>query len=206
MDLEALEKKTWQRFFNDGFWNILLGLLLLNFGLAPVIENISGIDYLYPYIIMLFAAEALFFVGKKLVTAPRIGRVKFSKKRKQKKLKVSIVLVISVVLGICVYALFALQLVSADISAYWWVALFCINAIVVFSVMAYFLDFKRLYFYGLFFGFSIIVAEFLRTILQHPYNALIGFGVFGSIMIVIGLVVLARFVKSYPLDGEVVYE
>jgi len=206
MDLANLEKKSWQTFFNDGFLDILLGVLLLNFGLAPVIEYEFAIHYLYPYIFMLFLAEAIFFVGKKYVTAPRIGRVKFSKRRKQKKHKVTFVLALSVALGFAIYVLFALGIVEDSAPFSWWVALFCINAIVVFSVMAYFLDFPRLYLYGMFFGFSILIAELLDEFIIGPYNALIGFGVFGVITLVIGLTCLLRFLQKCPPNGEVLHE
>lgn len=206
MDLSKIEKKSWQTFFDDGLLDILLGLLLLNFGVAPVIERVFGIYYLYPYILGLFASEAIFFVAKKLLTAPRIGRVKFSKRRKQKKLKVSLVLTISVILGLAVYALFALEIVAVSAPFSWWVALFCINAIVVFSVMAYFLDVPRLYLYGLFFGFSIMLAEYLKGLIEGPYNALIGFGVFGVVILGIGVAFLVRFLQKYSLDEEGLYE
>ncbi len=206
MDLAKIEKKTWQTFFDDGFLDILLGLLLLNFGMAPVIEYMFGIDYLYPYILMLFVAEAIFFIGKKIVTSPIIGRVKFSKRRKQKKLKVSLVLTISVILGLAVYALFVLEIVAVSAPFSGWVALFCINAIVVFSVMAYLLDVPRLYLYGVFFGFSIMLAEYLDGLIEGPYNALIGFGVFGVVILGIGVAFLVRFLQKYSLNGEVLYE
>ncbi len=206
MDLSKIEKKSWQTFFDDGLLDILLGLLLLNFGVAPVIERVFGINYLYPYILGLFAAEAIFFVAKKFLTVPRIGRVKFSKRRKQKKLKVSMVLILSVVLGLVVYALFALDIVGNSAPFSWWIVLFCINAIVVFSVMAYFLDVPRLYLYGLFFGFSIMLAEYLDGLIEGPYNALIGFGVFGVVILAIGVALLAHFLQKYSLGREVLYE
>ena len=35
INLKALEKKAWRSVFQDGLWDIFLGLLLMAFGLRP---------------------------------------------------------------------------------------------------------------------------------------------------------------------------
>ena len=202
INLKEIEKKAWTSYFQDGLWDILLGLILLNFGIAPFIEETTKVNYLIGYIIILFLAELIFFAGKKYITIPRIGKVKFGNIRQKKRLKVRIVLGISVLLGFIILFL----TVSNNIPVISEIALpaiiFGINAIIVFSAMAYILDFPRLYLYGTFFAASILLVEFSYNYVGSSYDNLIGFGLFGGIITIIGLIYLLRFIKKHPLPNE----
>jgi len=68
--------------------------------------------------------------------------------------------------------------------------------------MAYFLDFNRLYLYGWFFAGSIILTELSRNYVGTIYDNVLGFVIFGGIMILIGVIYFIRFLQKYPLTHE----
>ncbi len=201
VDLKEIEKKAWTSYFQDGIWDIFLGLILLSFGIIPFLEDM-GVPYLLNYIIAMVPAYVVFYGGKKYITVPRMGLVRFSSERKSKKRRATLALAASVIFGFIVMLILITNIISLKSIILLGAVLFGINAIVVFSIMAYFLDFKRLYIYGLFFASSIALVEFSRSYVGSKYDNLVGFGVFGGIMILIGAVYLIRFLHKYPKPAE----
>jgi uncharacterized membrane protein len=173
INLKKIEKKAWKSYHQDGLWDILLGLILLNFGIAPILEDITGTTYLLSYIIILVAAFLIFYGGKKYITTPRLGRAGFSIERKSKTKKTSIVLTISVILGLIVFMIAATDILPIISNIHFGALAFGINAIIVFSLMAYYLDFNRLYLYGWFFAGSIALVEFSRNYVGSTYDNVI---------------------------------
>jgi uncharacterized membrane-anchored protein len=202
IDLKKIEKKAWKSCFQDGLWDIFLGLILLSFGLSPFIEELIGTTYLISYIILLSIGYIIFYGGKKYITVPRIGNVKFGPKRKIKKIKVVIILAISVIFGLAVLLLTQTNLVPYNIDISIWGIIFAINALIVFSLMAYYLDFPRLYIYSIFFATSIFIVETSRSHVGSTYDTLIGFGMFGIVVVLVGILHLTRFVRRYPLQRK----
>ncbi len=201
MNLKEIEKRAWKSYFQDGLFDILLGLLLLSFAFFPFLEQI-GVPYLLNYLIAFSPAYVIFFAGKKYITVPRLGRAKFSAERRSKKKKTRIVLTISVVFGLIVFLSTVANIFPLKSNIHFGAVAFGANAIIVFSLMAYFLDFNRLYLYGWFFAASIFLVESSRSIVGSTYDNVIGFGLFGIIMIFIGAVYFIRFLRKYPRPIE----
>lgn len=200
INLKEMEKKAWKSCFQDGLWDIFLGLILLSFGISPFIEEITGITYLISYIILLSLGYIIFYIGKKYITIPRIGNVKFGPKRKSKKIKVVIILAISVIFGLAAILITQTDLIPYNIDISIWGIIFAINALIVFSLMAYYLDFPRLYIYSIFFATSIFIVETSSSHVGSTYDTVIGFGMFGVVAVLVGLLHLTRFVRRYPLQ------
>jgi len=197
-----MEKKAWKSCFQDGLWDIFLGFVLLSFGIAPFIEEITGITYLISFIILLVLGYTIYFGGKKFITIPRIGNVKFGPKRQLKRIKVAIILIISVIFGLVAILLTKIDLIPYNIDISIWGILFAINALIVFSLMAYFLDFPRLYIYSIFFALSIFIIETSSSHVGSTYDNVLGFGMFGVVVVLVGLLHLTRFVRRYPLSKK----
>jgi hypothetical protein len=150
------------------------------------------------------AAVAAFVAGKKRITVPRMGFVKFGPKRKRKIRKSRIVLLGSVLAGAVVF-LAALALLAGRprllllLPAAW-----AANSIIVFSLLAYYLDFSRLYAYGLLFAlpvpFDMAVKKFVGVNLSP-----VAFAVPATIIVVVGTVLLVRFLRKYPRLAAEVY-
>ena len=73
-------------------------------------------------------------------------------------------------------------------------ALFFILAI---SVIAYFMEFRRLYFYAFLFGISIPLAEALYFFVGEPLDALIAFSVTSLPILITGIVLFTKFIHKY---------
>ncbi len=92
---KELERKAFRSTFQDGIWDIYLGLLLLLMGVSSALTRITELRENQLVLIMLISAVVImtgFFLGKKFITAPRLGRAKFSEERKTKVKKVRLAL------------------------------------------------------------------------------------------------------------------
>ncbi|MFH1941178.1 MAG: hypothetical protein ABIL68_03660, partial [bacterium] len=45
LDLKALEKKTFRSTFEDGLWDIFIGLIFLQFAVAPLLNDLGLGDF-----------------------------------------------------------------------------------------------------------------------------------------------------------------
>jgi hypothetical protein len=144
-----------------------------------------------------------FFLAKRYITIPRMGRVKFSAARKRRKRKVTLVLSLSVLVGLLLFlAVGPFRRIFGDSAGAVALGVFFINSVVVFSLGAYYLDYTRAYLWGWFFGLGTPLAVLLR---QHTiYGFPLVFGVFSGVMIGTGVVLLVRFMRDYqPLPEPV---
>jgi hypothetical protein len=211
MDLKELERKAFRSTFQDGLWDIFLGLLLLNMGGGTLLGG-SEMSPLWSMVALTLFAGAvllLFWAGKKFITAPRIGTAKFGAQRKGKLKKVRLVLYVSVLLG----ALMALWGVGSAVAgvpyiiarlplpAYVWAA----QCVVVFSLAAYFMDVTRFYLYGVLyavpFPLGIMVAQ--NTSLSGSASMALTFGAAGATMVLVGIALFVRFLRAYPKTAQV---
>lgn len=187
ISLKEIERKVWTSYFEDGLWDIFLGLLMLTGGIRGLTDN------LWFYLMLLPAALAP-TLGKKFVTIPRMGLVKFGSARKVKRKKVVAVLIISVLatLALLLLSLSGLALPKIPISPI--IAIFYAG---VFGLLAYYTDFRRLYAYGLFFA----ISEVLWGVFGKPIGPIVD-TVSGILILLVGLVVFIRFLRKYPIPAE----
>ena len=191
VSLKEIERKAWTSYFEDGLWDIFLGSMLLIGGIRSLTDNVW-------YTLLVLSLAIVLPLGKKLITIPRLGYVKFGPARKLKLGKAKAALVISV---LAVFALFLLPVLFthsglplprmpiSPIMAVWIAAFF--------GLLAYYLDFKRLYVYGLLYGISeVLWGQFGKPV--GPVTQTI----IGIAILVIGLVVFVRFLGKYPLPPK----
>jgi hypothetical protein len=207
VDLKELERRAYRSFFQDGLWDIFLGLLLLQMGLGPALLPAKGAP---PTVVTIAvplavagAALAIFFGGKRLLTIPRLGRVRFGPARQAGRRKTTVVMALSVLVGLLVFALGAVKSVSGlSLGGIPFAALvFAANCLVVFALGAYFLDFSRLYAYGVLYAASFPLAVLLHQRTTFAGGWLIGYGITSGPMLIIGLVLLVRFLRDRPLPA-----
>jgi hypothetical protein len=204
LSLDEIEKKAFRSTFQDGIWDIYLGLLLFFFGFQPILMDLFGFEAresVWWSLIPILIAMAGFFLGKRFITVPRMGRVKFGPERKKKRLKVSIVLSVSVLVGLVLYLLVGplQRSLGGPMAASVALGVFFVNCVVVFSLGAYYLDYGRAYLYGWFFGLAMPLAGLLRPHTKWAFPLV--FGVFCGTMLTIGVVLLVRFIRQEPV-GE----
>lgn len=211
MDLKALEKKVFKSNFEDGLWDIYLGMLLLQISLSTFLYTLDIGPLWILLILVLFVGLvfAAFWAAKKYIIMPRMGVVNFSKERQKKKKKVSLILSLSVLFGVFVFGLtmglywLAANDVTSDWVQYGWVipfGLFLVNAVVVFSLIGYYYDYSRAYLYGWFYGLAYPLNIALDELfgIRFPLFSLL----FSTIMVGIGLVLFIRFMRTHPLIDQ----
>jgi hypothetical protein len=206
LNLKELERRAWRSFFDDGLWDIYLGLLLGSMGISGLLDRSSLTEDagMSIYIGLLAVIVLAFWGAKRFDTVPRIGKVKFGHERKVRRIKTALVLFASVVFGLVVMLLVSSGQREAAPQEPWGAlmpALWSINMLIVFGAMGYFLDFERLYFIGLMYAIVIPVNEVLINLAGIRIGPYLFLGC-GSIIVVMGIFYLLRFMRSYPVLRE----
>jgi hypothetical protein len=202
VSLKEVEKKVFTATHNDGLWDILLGCFVLMFAIAPLLSASLG-DFWSSAVFLPFWGLVFLVIRwmRKHVVAPRIGVVKFGRARMARLRKFSIVMlavnVIALILG------FIAASNVGKISGHAVVPLSGLIFLVGFSAAAHFLDFGRLYLYGLLIGLSPIVGEWLWAHHKASHHGFpLTFGVTAAVMILVGLVLLVRLLRANPVPVE----
>ncbi|NHK31738.1 MAG: hypothetical protein FK730_10330 [Asgard group archaeon] len=197
-DLEKLEKKTASLIFQDGIFDMSLGLVLIAFGIATLLYDKLGDpwDSLFGFLLYLVIAIPLFMV-QIFVTRRRLGEVKFSTKRKKKNMTIIAFATVLLLSNIVVFILIFADVIQFSGHAYFMAAIFGLIPLILFTLMAYFLDYKRLYIVGSLFSLGFFLKEIftIQNLILLGNIIFIGLGV---VIVTIGVVYLIRFLKKYP--------
>jgi len=185
-ELQTIQRNVYMTFFEDGVWDIFLGLFVLGWGLSILTEGsyLPGVVFVCLYFIV--------WGIKKRMTYPRIGYVRFSStSRRRIKARFVILLTVVLLLGLLAGVLFGI-----GSRPQWLVDYFplifngMLAAIVCF--VAYWARVDRFYLYA--------ALVFLGGVL-HKWPGIpweFGFISAGGIITSIGLGFLIRFLRKYP--------
>lgn len=203
VDLNKIERAVWMRCYEDGLMEIFLGLMLMMMGSGSVFMESYGMSERNAIILLLVMATAafvLFYVGKRLVTFPRIGRVKFGPKGKARVTKTAIILSVSAVVGLLAFVLAtmlhsgSLTNLNPDLVI---PLIYVVNALVVFGLWAWIAGIPRFFLIGILFALPLPLLVGLRELtgFRIGYSA---FAIPGAIVLLMGVVILVQFVRKYP--------
>ncbi len=200
ISLKEVERKVFTSTFRDGVWDIVLGLWLLMMGVAPLLEESMPLS---DWWIMILSVPVMLVLwsGKKFITIPRMGLVKFGPNRKSLLRLMLTIVSVTLFLSLFLGVLFATNSIPSELATgisipvIAWVALF----IVGFSVAAYFLNLNRLYAYGVLYAVTLPVRIILKQIPDLRSISLCGYFVSASIILLIGTTLLIRFLRDYPI-------
>lgn len=202
ISLKEAERKAFTSAYQDGLWDIFLGCFVLQYAIAPFLSRSLG-DFLssavfLPFLGLLFLAIWLI---RKYVVTPRVGIVKLGSWRKARLLRFNLVVFAVLILA---FILGMLSAVSFAVMPSWIPAVsFSLIILIAFSVAAYFLNFSRLYIYGILLALSPLVGEWLYRVFRVPHHGFpITFGLIAVTIILIGLVKFIRFLHDHPLPAE----
>jgi hypothetical protein len=199
ISLKEAERKAFRATYNDGLWDILLGCFVLMFTIAPFLSPSLG-DFWSAVVFLPFwglVFLAIWLIRKHVVT-PRIGVVKLGRARKTKLMKFSVVMLVVNVVALILGLVAALNFgrVSGQVTT----IIFGLILLICFSIAAYFLDFNRLYIYGLLVGLSPLVGEWLYIYGNAAHHGFpITFGATASIMILVALTIFIRLLRDNPV-------
>jgi hypothetical protein len=77
INLKQLEKKAYRSTFEDGLWDVYFGILVLGWGLSAFIKHQLDVPKAFVFAMTPIFAFLALWVGKTLVTIPRMGMVQF---------------------------------------------------------------------------------------------------------------------------------
>jgi hypothetical protein len=200
-----LEKKAWKTYFEDGLFDIYFGILIVSFGPSITFYEILPIPLnilLGP--IMIGFGLAFFILSKRYIITPRIGLVKYGHKRKVRKLKTTIIISVNIVL-LLILLLFNISISGGNINLPYNIVVLLEGLLfltVPLCIVAYFLQFTRLYFYAFVLGCGFFLADISSLVISIPFNFLFIYLIFGAIIITVGIIYLIRFIRKYQLPKD----
>jgi hypothetical protein len=200
IDLKKVEKQTYRfNFTNDGIYDMGYGSLLIFIAIAPILREI-----LYPsYILfMVLPASLIIVLGKRFITVPRIGIVKFNQNRTKSRKKIGLLIAILFPITVVMVVLTYLGLYNIKVGGYIVPVGAGLFALILLSLIAYILDYSHFYLYAVSIGLGIPLAALLKPIFGDPMHYIISFGISGTLILIYGLITLIKFIKKYPIPKE----
>ena len=194
-DLKPLVRRSYLIFFQDGLWDIFLGLFVLVWGLGILTDlaYLAGSLFVCLYLVV--------WSLKRWLTYPRIGYARLGVRQEKFRQLVSIILGITMTAGI----IFAIIFIADDrpewLSDYFPLLFSGVLAAVV-GVMTAWLGVYRFLVHAALIFIAGAVHQFMDIAWSHTY---IGGG---TVIIIVGAFYLVRFLKKYPgisteeLDGR----
>lgn len=210
IDIKQMEKMAWKSTFQDGLWDIYFGMIIMGIGF-PWLGGFFGlpetVDVIVTTMIWDIGALIILFLGKKYVTRPRMGFVKFGQIRKKRNKYLSLFIGMMVILTLTMFIFTILGMFQLQIPGIYVMLLIGLLFITLpFSILAYFLQLKRLYLYALLGGLCLFLSELIQPIIGSPLYDVIPFGVVGLVIIITGLTLFIKFLGKYPLNKKEVLE
>jgi hypothetical protein len=199
IDLKEIEKRSYRSYFKTGIYDLGFGVLLLSFAVAPLVREAIGMLYI---IFAVIPGPLVIVLGKKYLTDPRMGFVRFGEKRKSAKRNMRRISAMSTTFLVALLALTVAGIFPGFIAESLGGAMFMaiIGAIVFMfmALIAYLMDFINMLYYGIVIGVGIVTAEILHGIIGNPLDSVITFGILGSLLLILGIFNTRRFLKKYP--------
>jgi hypothetical protein len=202
ISLKEADRKVFRTAYNDGLWDIFLGCFILMFAIAPFLSPSLG-DFWSSALFLPFWGLVFLIIRliRKYVVTPRVGVVKYGQARRNKLMKFSVVMLIVNVIALILGFVAAMNF--GRVPGQMTTIIFGLIFLIGFSIAAYFLDFSRLYIYGLLVGLSPLVGEWLYTYGNAAHHGFpITFGTTAGFMILVGLTVFVRLLRDNPVPRE----
>ncbi|MCU0644704.1 MAG: hypothetical protein MUC94_10635 [bacterium] len=217
LDLKPIEKKIYVSFHQDGLIDLFLGFLMLVAILSSTLDTSGVADAVRIAIyapLMVIIGPGLYMLGKKYITFPRLGYVKLGSKQKRKRRIVIFSIITAVLLTLIILTLIVgnqannVGPVFGIKAEFWSSAIVTLIIIGIFSIIAFVLMTPRFYLLGLIVGMSEPLYMLLKHFTHIKHIGVIAYGIPGVLLIVLGAIVLKRFVTKYPLPkaGDADYQ
>ena len=207
-DLKAIERKAFRSVHQDGLWDIYIGGLLLVLSIMFTIPDSGEGELRTIGLAMLGVAImfAIFQLGKKYITTPRMGQVRFGAERQKRKIRMTWIIGVYVLgtLGIFLYSLYVWNSsasgqavdvpVSPSLERILVASLAALIAGTSMAVISHFKEFMRGYYIAL-----LMAAGFFFTLV---FDTTIPMIVAGTLILVPGLVLFINFLRQHPLPSQ----
>ena len=197
IDMKDLEKKAWTSYFQDGLLDIAMGMIMLAAVLSSTLDAIGVSDEVRIAIyipLMVVVPPIIVILGKRHITIPRLGVAKFGPHRKARN-RIMIAGLVS--LQLILLAMLILQWVYGVGAGWLGSIIVTLNILAAFCLIAYLLDYRRMYVIGILFAMSEPVMFYLKNYSDTVYRGFIAYGIPAVIVMVMGFIMLQRFVQKY---------
>ena len=200
--LKDVERRAFASQFEDGLWDVLIGAYLLMFVFAPYLGKSMGAFWssfvFVPFWGLAFGAVKLV---KSRVVKPRSGMVTYGADRRARLLRYNILLAVLLTISL------GLGILSAVVMSAPWVhgVRFGVAVLACFSIAGYFLDFPRLYLWGVMIGAGPVICELLWQRYRLPHHGYpLVFGAISGVITVTGFALFAKFLRTHqpPPEGH----
>jgi len=210
INLKEIERKAFVSYHRDGLIDLFLGFLLMVAVLSATLSANGVADSLriaiyLPFMVVI--GPGLYMIGKKYITIPRLGRVKFGPQRRSRRRLMTVILVHVVLMTLVIWTYSSRTMLGhfgSVMGSYGMSLLIVLIIMAFFSFAVYLTDYNRLYLLGLIVA-SIEPLHLLAERNFDPkYVGLIASGIPGLILLIMGGVTLYRFLHIYQrIDPEV---
>ena len=204
-DLKAIERRAFRSVHRDGLWDIYIGgLLLVLSRMFSIPDSGEGeLSYIGLALLGVAVVFAVFQLGKKYITVPRMGSVRFGPERKKRKITLAWIMgaFVLVTLSLFLFTLYvwnpagSVKIAETPVSPYveraFVASLAALIAVTSMIVTSYFKEFMRGYYIGLLMGLGFFFTIWFDT--TAPML------VAGVLIFVPGLVLFINFLRQHPL-------
>jgi hypothetical protein len=206
-NLRDVQKRTLRLMnYEDGLWDMLLGMIFMLLAIYPVTRTRLGPAWnLALFVGLVLLVVAVQPIVRRQISTPRLGYVEANR---SPALKVTLAITMSLVA--LTFGLVILTLVSPGwlpdltpsaapvwLRSYWVEVLVLIVMIGLFSGMGYLYGVPRLFLYGWLLGGGNLASVVINRGSPSGFN--LPLGIAASVILLIGLGLLIRFVRKYPV-------
>ena len=184
IDLKKIQQRVYMSYFQDGLWDILLGVFLIGWGLMVTYDYAAVMGGIW--VAVYFLVLAL----KRMITYPRAGYIKIPEARKQQ-IRMVILGAVLFLLGLTVFLWTSTGNRPDWLSEYFMLMLGAMFAFVV-VFLASCWRVIRWYVYAVMILLAFVSHQWLDTELN------LSFFIPGGIMAIYGFILLILFLRRYP--------
>jgi len=185
-DLRRMEARLFSSYFQDGAWDVMIGILMLAMAVRTFIDH---------WTISLLGLGGVLYVVllRMFVTRKRLGVAQFSASRKKKRTRMLFIILAA---NLVTLVLFLSALLGAHPSKALSAAVIVLLVVLTFSLVAYFMDYWRFFIWGALLAGTILIMELYGEGAGSWVSLVIG-----SLITLAGIYYLVSFMKKYPLTG-----
>jgi len=201
---KALERKIWDRVFEDGLWDLYVGTLFLNaaFWITSGELGFTFGNTTVNSVVVLLLTLVAFKAAKKRITAPRVGYFELQRKRTS---KYRLAGVLSVAVTVALVAMTILRVGGQFRGISFLLVLFgvlALKGVVLFCLGAYFWGLERFYVYAMLLLAGYLGAEVFVATRGIPriWDIVGMLGLPAIVMLPLGATLLVRFLRKYPIQ------
>lgn len=209
-NFRQLQQRIFQlTIFEDGLWDLLLGIIFMFLAIYPVTRELLGpVLNIVLFLGLMALAVAGQLLTRRVISEPRIGYAQPRRSRGLRLILVITILMVLITFGLVLLTLLGPGSVSApDLSAEpssarsYTVELIVLLAMGgLFSALGYLFGVRRLYFYGWMLGLANLASVYMEH--NAGWTFLIPLALAAGIIMIIGCVLLIRFLRKYSLPDE----